>query len=69
MMTAAIVLESWIDQLDEDTTLGGPDLAIEVSEEVHSYQSVDALVPEREHSEGESGVATPSTVSSATRIQ
>jgi hypothetical protein len=53
MMTAAIVLASWMDQLDEDTTLGGPDLEIEASEEVHSYQSVDALVPEREHSEGE----------------
>src|SRR5882762_8483996 len=52
-MTAAIVLASWIDQLDEDTTLGRPDLEIEMSEEVHSYQSVDVLVPEREHSERE----------------
>jgi len=31
----------------------GPDLEIEVSEEVHSYQSVDVLVPEREHSDRE----------------
>jgi hypothetical protein len=52
-MTAAINLVSWIDQFDEDTTLGTPDLEIEMSEEVHSYQSVNVLVPEREHSKRE----------------
>src|ERR1051325_9661418 len=52
-MTAAT--SSSMDQLDQDTTLGGPDLEIEVSEEVHSYQSVDVLMPEREHSEREIG--------------
>src|SRR4029079_10696534 len=52
-MTAAVVFRSWMDQLDQDTTLGGPDLEVEVSEGGHSYQSVDVLMPEREHSERE----------------
>jgi hypothetical protein len=54
-MTAAIVLASWIDELEEDTALGRPDLEVEVSQEVHSYQSVDVLMPEREHGEREIG--------------
>ena len=54
-MMAAIVLASRIDDLEEDTALGRPDLEVEVSQEVHSYQSVDVLMPEREHREREIG--------------
>src|SRR5262245_29330153 len=35
--------------------LGRTDLEIEMSQEVHSYQSVDVLMPEREHGEREIG--------------
>jgi hypothetical protein len=35
-MTSTIVLTSSMDQLDDDTTLGGPDLEIEVAQEVSS---------------------------------
>jgi hypothetical protein len=42
-------VRSWIDQLDEDASLGRPDLEVEVSEEVHSDQPVDAFMIEVEH--------------------
>lgn len=57
---------SWIDQLDENTLLGWPDLEVEVSEEVHSYESVDVLVTEGNTVTAKAGVVTPSTVNSAT---
>ena len=45
------MIESWLDQLDDDALLGRPDLEVEVSEEVHSEQPIDALVIEVEHLE------------------
>jgi len=45
--------QSASDQLDEDASLGRPDLEVEVSEEVHSEQPVDTLMIEVEHLERE----------------
>jgi hypothetical protein len=42
---------SWTDQLDEDASLDRPDLEVEVSEEVHPEQPVDAFMIEIEHLE------------------
>src|SRR5438105_260031 len=53
--TGSIVLASLIDELDEDTALRRPDLEVKVSQEVHSHQTVNVLMPEREHREREIG--------------
>jgi hypothetical protein len=58
-MTAADRPDLMDDQLDEDTTLGGPDLGIEVSEEVHSYQSVEFWYPRGNTASEKSGGVAP----------
>jgi hypothetical protein len=68
-MTAAINLVSWIDQFDEDTTLGRPDLEIEMSEEFIPTNPSMSWCPRGNTASAKSGVVTPSTVNSATRIQ
>jgi helicase-like protein len=40
---------SSLDQLDDDLSIARPDLEVEVAQEVHTDESVDVLVPEREH--------------------
>jgi hypothetical protein len=40
---------SSFDQLDDDLLIARPDLEVEVAQEVHTDESVDVLVPEREH--------------------
>ena len=62
---------SWTDQLNEDASLDRPDLEVEVSEEVHPEQPVDAFMIEIEHLERSAkfGVDTPSAKNSATRSQ